>query len=636
MMVSARGRGKGGRASSRALILFISHTVRSTPFIFLKIYDGFPTLLGWIYRLGQFFLLLTYSLTYPTQPLAHTTHTARSAPFIFRKIYDGSPTILGGTCHLGQLVIEGYEQEAANGQALGHAYIGYGPLKLFASNKLGALKAEMVYLRSDDDPSYRTEMSGEALLRGMFDARGEEVTLQWHTGDFALDEIAPNHYVCPALNSVEADASHSREWSEYNNSEWVQDLDKRLEKELPGYRYEHLLDCLGTTVCTDRPFPPTLTEETLQDAFVHAAWSRSFKFVWNEAYYSKLGMGPFALELLENMRGRAGGRDGGRTGLKFGLFLGHDTSVLPLLAAWEVWDGEWPPYAAVLVIELYEADANAEAAVEGEGGREEGGEGGEKEHFFRLLYRGKELVMEGCEGEALCPFSVFEAATEKWALATDDPQRPCKEVYEFGEGGGEGGDTAGPSRTVSSGKKKGAKKGEAEDRHARTVTPKAPSVASAFSASSAVLSSMPRVRATAGTAGAGAKIEKEEEEKKEEPDVPMDIVPTQASSNHTKRNSSSGGSSSSSSGTDEKKAEPAAEEGGGAGGAGGKTNVSMLVAVIFSLLVGMLFGVIMTLSWAERRRRERGEDPALHNIGEGGGIGVIDRMRNRLMGYTAV
>jgi len=487
----------------------------------------------------------------------------------------------------------------------------------------------MVYLRSDDDPSFRTEMSGEALLRGTFDGRREEVTLQWHTGDFALDEIAPNHNVCPALDSVEADASHSREWSEYNNSQWVKDLDARLEVELPGYSYEHLLDCLGTTVCTDRPFPPTLTEETLQDAFIHSAWMRSFKFVWNDAYYSKVGMGPFARELLENMRGRA--KEGGREGLRFGLFLGHDTSVLPLLAAWEVWDGEWPPYAAVLVIELYE---------------KEGREGG-KEHLFRMLYRGKELVMEGCEGEALCPFSVFEAATEKWALATDDPQRPCKEVYEFGdgeeEGGGEGGRVAGPSRTVSSGKRKGARTGEAEDGHARTVTPKPPRVASAFSASSAILSSMPRVRATAG-AGVGVKEEEEEErlgatagaeaKEEKEPDVPMRIVPTQASSNHTSRSSSSSSSS-----TDGKKAEEpeaTAEGGGSEAGGEGKTNISMLVAVIFSLLVGMLFGVVMTLSWAERRRRERGEDPALHNIGEGGGIGVLDRMRNRLMGYTAV
>lgn len=498
----------------------------------------------------------------------------------------------------------------------------------------------MIYLRSDDDPSYRTEMSGEALLRGMFDARQGEMTLQWHTGDFALDEIAPNHNVCPALDSVEADASHSREWAEYNNSQWVQELNARMAVELPGYSYEYLLDCLGTTACTGRPFPPTLTETTLQDAFVHSAWMRSFKFVWNEAYYSKLGIGPLALELLENMRGRARarGREGGRTALKFGLFLGHDTSVLPLLAAWKVWDGEWPPYAAILVIELYEAKVEGE-----ESGERRGQEGDQKEHLFRMLYRGKELVMEGCEGEALCPFSVLETATEKWAFASGDPKRPCQKVDDFGEGRRGGGETAGPARTVSPGKRNGPKKGGGEDGHARVGTPKAPSVASAFSSS--VLQRMPRVRTTAGGNGKGRGKEGEEEEGKEELIVPMQYVVSKASSNRTKSSSSSSnhniGNYSSTTSTNAKKAEPGGEEGDRRGegegeGGGGKTNVSLLVAIVSSLSVGMLFGVIMTLSWAERRRRERGEDPALHNIGEGGGIAVMDRMRNRLMGYMAV
>jgi hypothetical protein len=53
---------------------------------------------------------------------------------------------------------------------------------------------EDIYLRSDDDPSLRTEMSGEALLRGMF-RESRSITLPWHMGDFDLDYIYPNHKV---------------------------------------------------------------------------------------------------------------------------------------------------------------------------------------------------------------------------------------------------------------------------------------------------------------------------------------------------------------------------------------------------------------------------------------------------------
>ena len=476
----------------------------------------------------------------------------RTAPFIFRKIYDGSPTVLGGTCHLGQLVEEGFEQELANGVALGTAYIGRGRLKLFATEHLGHLKAGHVYLRSDDDPSFRTEMSGEFLLRGMFNTR-VETTLLWHTGDFSLDEIAPNHNVCPALSSVEADSWGSREWAEYNESNWVRDLDARMAQELPGYSWEHMLDCLGTTACTGRPFPSTLTHATADDAFAHSSMMRAFKFVWNDAYYSKLGMGPFAKGLLDNIRARAAGD----SHLRFGLFLGHDTSVLPLLAAWDVWDGVWPPYAAMLIIELYEADA----AKKG---------GKQKDHFFRLVYRGKELILDGCEGKALCPLSVLEDMTAPWAMATDDPDRPCAVVYEFGDDA----------------EQQQQQQQQEQERTGRAAA----SSASALSSSS-----------DGGKEGEGKKKAAAAEE---------------GSSNPTTNPTT--------------------------GETAGGFSVRMLLAVVFSLVVGTLFGVVMTLAWAERRREMGGgmmgevPPPLEHNIGSGAGCGFFDRLRNRVAGYTSV
>lgn len=492
--------------------------------------------------------------------------TARSPPFIFRKLYDGSPTVLGGTCHLGQLVVEGFEQEAANGRALGAAYIGHGPLKLFAREELGAMQALALYLRSDDDPSFRTEMSGEALVQSMFEARREDVTLRWHTGDFALDEIAPNHNVCPALSGVEREAMASAEWAAYNQSAAVRELDARMEKELPGYQWEHMLDCLGTTVCTGRAFPPSLTHRTLADAFVHAARTRSFKFAWNDAYYSKLGIGPLARELLENMQARAGGR----SHLKFGLFLGHDTSVLPLLAAWGVWDGAWPPYAAVLAVELYAADGTGHGGAEGEG-----------QHFFRMLYGGRELILEECVGQSLCPLSVLEAATEPWAMATGDPKRPC--------GGGE---QKGRRR-----KRKGKKEGKG-----LKGSQKGGEGSSSSSALASFRESLTGSDRPVGSAGARAE---------------------------------EGGRMG---GTGKERKEALLQE--GAGGAKGTDSgtagarLGMLAAVLCSLLTGLVLGVVGAVSWAERRRRGPGEDSAVHSVGEG--IGVLDRFRSRLMGYHPV
>lgn len=66
------------------------------------------------------------------------------------------------------------------------------------------------------------------------------------------DELYPNAHVCPALRDVEREAYASREWAQVQESDWVRHLNKRMAEELPGYDWDHMLDCLGTTSCTGR------------------------------------------------------------------------------------------------------------------------------------------------------------------------------------------------------------------------------------------------------------------------------------------------------------------------------------------------------------------------------------------------
>lgn len=135
----------------------------------------------------------------------------------------------------------------------------------------------------------------------------------------------------------------------------------------------------------------------------------------NEAYFSKLAMGPLAKTLLDNLRARA---DNPREDpLRFALFLAHDTTLLPLLCAYDVWDGVWPSYAALLAIELYDSATHHGALV-------------------RLVYAGQELILPGCT-EALCPLATFSALTEPWAFASNDPARPCWTAAAAAAGGEE-------------------------------------------------------------------------------------------------------------------------------------------------------------------------------------------------------
>lgn len=126
-------------------------------------------------------------------------------------------------------------------------------------------------------------------------------------------------------------------------------------------------------------------------------------------------MGPLAKTLLDNLRARADDPRGDP--LRFALFLAHDTTLLPLLCAWDVWDGAWPSYAALLAIELYESATHHGPLV-------------------RLVYAGQELILPGCT-EALCPFSTFAALTEPFAFASKDPARPCWTAAAAAAGGEE-------------------------------------------------------------------------------------------------------------------------------------------------------------------------------------------------------
>lgn len=86
--------------------------------------------------------------------------------------------------------------------------------------------------------------------------------------------------MCPALRDVEREAYASREWAQVEESDWVRHLNKRMAEELPGYKWDHMLDCLGTTSCTDRPFPGTLSRGTFDAAMAYSSMRKAFPFHW--------------------------------------------------------------------------------------------------------------------------------------------------------------------------------------------------------------------------------------------------------------------------------------------------------------------------------------------------------------------
>ena len=74
----------------------------------------------------------------------------------------------------------------------------------------------------------------------------------------------------------------------------------------------------------------------------------------NDGEYAKLAMGPLWSEILENIRPIINPDDRQPPPNRLALVSGHDTTILPLLVTLGpgVWDGQWPPYASMMIIEV--------------------------------------------------------------------------------------------------------------------------------------------------------------------------------------------------------------------------------------------------------------------------------------------
>lgn len=76
--------------------------------------------------------------------------------------------------------------------------------------------------------------------------------------------------------------------------------------------------------------------------------------------------------------------------IKFFLVSGHDSTFFPLWSAIapDLWDKQWPAYASLASLELFQI----EGGLVGSGSDDD-----ESEYFFRLVYNGEVLHIEGCE-----------------------------------------------------------------------------------------------------------------------------------------------------------------------------------------------------------------------------------------------
>jgi hypothetical protein len=371
------------------------------------------------------------------------------AMFLFEKHYDALnfpasnlSNFLGGTCQKGQMILQGYKQELQNGKYLRAAYIQFNdthnPRMTLIDNRSGHKEDKRgiwynLFYRVDDEA--RTLMSGQVVLRGLF---GPELQAAYtkmktyaliplHTADYDRDIMTPNHNICPRLaeirQSVENSAEYKAKFVASEEAKTLKDLKGRVLKVDKGKDMD-AIDCLMTTMCTDRPLPQVVNDykplkngeleiepedgehgSNLFQRLVDFDTEKSNHiFKANDAEYSKLGMAPLWHEILDKIEPYL---RGDRSGPKLAVWSGHDTTLSPLLASISpklLDDNAWPPYASMLALEIHEVKEDLDLFP--------------SNYAFRLVYNGKSLTekIDLCNpGMDLCDVAVLIDRVKKFS-----------------------------------------------------------------------------------------------------------------------------------------------------------------------------------------------------------------------------
>jgi len=150
-------------------------------------------------------------------------------------------------------------------------------------------------------------------------------------------------------------------------------------------------DCFQAHACHAMDFPDGMTQQLYDDVVQSSAWIYSGiqnSLSKKNTTWVKISMASFVADIRQVLDAAVVGSND----IKMALYSAHDTTVMPLLAAFGVWDGIWPSYASMIRFQLLQDSA--------------------QEFYVEILYNdGTPLVIPGC-GTTPCPYDTFVSVSD--------------------------------------------------------------------------------------------------------------------------------------------------------------------------------------------------------------------------------
>ncbi|KAJ1921832.1 hypothetical protein GGI09_002409 [Coemansia sp. S100] len=339
------------------------------------------------------------------QPATNTTGAFRQLIEIpsWNGKYGYSNQVWRGSCDVGQLTDKGKSQHRLLGSKLRGIYI----------DKLGFLSAQLnntdeIYARTTN--VWRTKNSAESLLGSLWPKR--EITPQtaipFHTYPKEIETMYGNSDACGKIRTLESKIVDSEQFQAFlkdqgplmarlsgifdvSGSDWASSWDGYMD--ILQARHCHGVDlpCSERASISGKSTPKCATAEDLTQVARNSHYEWTFKYRDHPLSHNYLRL--VTGSLLGTLKDQVQEHIAGKTGnLKLALYSGHDSTIWPLLAAFQASNKNmlWPPYASNILFELWKKN---------DGSR-----------VVRVIYNGQVLKaqpeFEWCDLNA-CPLDTF-------------------------------------------------------------------------------------------------------------------------------------------------------------------------------------------------------------------------------------